>query len=132
MFGSCLCGEVQFELSCKAKDLYQCHCSICRKITGSSASTTVVVTGNYFQWLAGEDKAIMYIHTNGRRVVFCPKCSSSLPDPNPNKSLYSIPAGLLQEHENMEVKAHIFVGHKAHWNIVSGDGVQFNDHFPSK
>ncbi|MDC0002849.1 GFA family protein [Porticoccaceae bacterium] len=131
MIGSCLCGQVRYEISSKAADLYQCHCSLCRKITGSSCSTSIVVPGENFSWLSGENLSKLYIHSEGkrRRVVFCPNCSSSLPDTNPDKSLYWIPVGSLQEHKTMEVKAHIFVGSKAHWDVIDDKGLRYDEHF---
>jgi hypothetical protein len=39
MKGECLCGDVEFEIKGDLPNLYQCHCSLCRKVTGSSAAT---------------------------------------------------------------------------------------------
>ena len=41
--GSCLCGAVRFEVEGDATELYQCHCSLCRKSTGSAAVTALLV-----------------------------------------------------------------------------------------
>lgn len=34
--GSCLCGEVTFEIEGDFEDFYLCHCERCRKDTGSA------------------------------------------------------------------------------------------------
>ena len=38
MKGACLCGKVRFEILGEVPNLYQCHCSECRKATGTSAN----------------------------------------------------------------------------------------------
>ncbi|PRY63410.1 hypothetical protein B0H98_1085 [Vreelandella songnenensis] len=44
MTGECLCGEVKFEIDGKLPNLYQCHCSLCRKTTGSTANAATFVS----------------------------------------------------------------------------------------
>ncbi|RPH66319.1 MAG: aldehyde-activating protein, partial [Hyphomicrobiales bacterium] len=34
--GSCLCGDVRFEIAGDFEKFYLCHCSRCRKDTGSA------------------------------------------------------------------------------------------------
>lgn len=129
MKGSCFCGQVKFQLDTDKDELYQCHCSICRKITGSVATTTIVVEGDEFKWLSGEENLKLFVHQNGRRSVFCQSCGSPAPDPNPDKSLYWVPAGLLTNHENMSVTSHIFTGSKADWDNTEKNGMQHAAHF---
>nr|WP_287234606.1 GFA family protein [Vibrio sp.] len=37
--GSCLCGSIQFELDGNVTDIIHCHCSLCRKASGSAYAT---------------------------------------------------------------------------------------------
>lgn len=37
--GSCLCGSIQFELKGGVEDPIYCHCSLCRKASGSAFAT---------------------------------------------------------------------------------------------
>ena len=53
--GECLCGQVAFTVSGQYRKLYQCHCSLCRKATGSSANAGLFVAANDFHWLRGAD-----------------------------------------------------------------------------
>jgi hypothetical protein len=34
--GSCLCGEIRFEIEGEFERFYLCHCEYCRKDTGSA------------------------------------------------------------------------------------------------
>ncbi|MEB4591355.1 FMN-binding negative transcriptional regulator [Candidatus Thiothrix sp. Deng01] len=43
MKGSCFCGSIAFEISGEIPDLYQCHCSECRKTTGAAANAAATL-----------------------------------------------------------------------------------------
>lgn len=132
MDGSCLCGTVLFEIVGKTTDIYQCHCSICRKATGSAGTSVFLCRGASFHWLSGESNVQRYITPSGYRSVFCRICGSRLPDPNPDKSTYWIPAGLINEGlAETKVGAHIYVGSKAAWDQIADDGIQYDAHFPT-
>lgn len=130
--GSCVCGEVSFEIDGKISDIYQCHCSVCRKATGSSGISVFLSSGTAFSWLSGENSIQLYKTASGYRSVFCNTCGSRLPDPNPDETTFWVPAGLMDEQDlGVKVGAHIFVGSIAAWDLIGGDGVQHDEHFPS-
>jgi hypothetical protein len=54
MHGKCLCGEVRFTLSGELPNLYQCHCSLCRKVSGSSSNAAFKIDLAQLKWDAGE------------------------------------------------------------------------------
>lgn len=37
--GSCLCGSIHFQLQGTLTDIIHCHCSLCRKASGSAYAT---------------------------------------------------------------------------------------------
>ncbi len=37
--GSCLCGSIYFQLQGTLTDIIHCHCSLCRKASGSAYAT---------------------------------------------------------------------------------------------
>ena len=41
--GSCLCGSIQFELKGGVEDPIYCHCSLCRKASGSAFATNAFI-----------------------------------------------------------------------------------------
>ncbi|WP_001993401.1 GFA family protein, partial [Acinetobacter baumannii] len=51
--GSCLCHKVKFSVPCEIKTVYHCHCSLCRKQTGTGANAATLVKENQFKWLMG-------------------------------------------------------------------------------
>ena len=111
-------------------DIYQCHCSVCRSAFGASGASVSLCSGADFAWVTGEDLIRLFVTPSGYRSVFCQRCGSHLPDPNPDKSTYWIPAGLLPGDAGIKVGAHVYTDSKAHWDVIGDDGVQYSEGFP--
>lgn len=119
MKGSCLCGEVRFELSLRRLGMFQCHCELCRKQGGTASSCGAVVEQQSFHWLSGEHSIGKWEKNSGFTSHFCRQCGSSVPNQFRDSSLYWIPAGLL-DGSNITTVANLFVCEKAEWsNVVS-------------
>jgi len=54
VLGEFNCGGVKFEISTDLSGVYVCHCSICRRSTGSNGIAVVVINNDEFRWLGGE------------------------------------------------------------------------------
>ncbi len=127
MIGQCLCGEIAFEVVGPLPNIYQCHCSQCRKVTGSSSNSSLLVAQEQFNWLRGSERITSYVDPSGYRSDFCPRCGIPVPNPFHGKPLFWVPAGLLESDARIEIAAHIFVGSKASWDSISANGVQFQE-----
>ncbi len=51
--GSCLCGEVKYEVSGKIVGFYLCHCQYCQKDTGSEHAANIFISDSGLEWLQG-------------------------------------------------------------------------------
>lgn len=125
--GQCLCGTVKFTLKGNSFGLYQCHCSECRKITGSNANSSVIVPEDSFSWLEGKEKISSYIHSSGYRSDFCSTCGSPTPNKMSNKHLFWVPAGTLNQNAHMEVKAHLCLNSIATWDASPQEGKKYEE-----
>lgn len=76
--GSCFCGAVRYEVRGPIGPAYYCHCSRCRKISGSAFSANAVVAVADFVVLDGDDALKAITAENGVSRVFCAHCGSSL------------------------------------------------------
>ncbi len=76
MIGKCLCGKVQFEINGETPHLYQCHCSLCRKQSGSSANAATFIFERNFTWTNGEEIITSFLKDTGFRTDFCSNCGS--------------------------------------------------------
>jgi hypothetical protein len=114
--GKCSCGTVEFKFSTDALLAYQCHCSICRKSTGSAYSTTLIAPESDFVWIRGKDKVSSYSKDNGYKVNFCSCCGSPVPNIFREFPLFSVPVGSLDDAPEIEVVIQIYLGSRAKWD----------------
>ena len=125
--GSCLCGDVQFELSEAAGPFELCHCNRCRKVSGSAFMAALGVRREHFRWTSGRDAIAIYDAPiveapPAYRSCFCKRCGSPVPDPTSDTEWFEIPAGLLDGDPLMRPDKHIFVEHVPAWDRIT-DGL---------
>jgi len=115
--GSCLCGAVTYQFSGPAKVFQNCHCSRCRKFTGSAYASNIIVDPDQFEWLSGEDKVGRFEHPQARHFAtcFCQNCGSSLPWLSKSGKAVVIPAGTLDEDPGIRPQQNIFWGSRVTW-----------------
>lgn len=82
--GSCLCGEVVFELDEPLTEIELCHCRKCRKAYGAPFAATLYGTRGAFRWIRGENRVVTYDapleeSPPAYRHSFCARCGSALP-----------------------------------------------------
>ena len=125
MIGKCLCGTVSFQLTGDVPNLYQCHCSMCRKVTGSASNTATFVDPQQFKWLSGENYINSFVKDTGYRSDFFCTCGSPVPNKLRDTELYWVPAGLLEDSEGSEVVIHLHSGSKARWDRIDSCAQQY-------
>lgn len=124
--GSCLCGDVRFEVEGPFPRLYQCHCSLCRKQGGSVSNTGLIMAADKFRWTAGEAMIGKWQRATGFRSHFCLRCGAPVPNPLRDTGYFWIPAGLLDDDAELEIGAQLFLGSTAAWDRHPGPGRQFD------
>ena len=131
--GSCLCGEVRFEITGKIENIVYCHCSQCRKAQGSAFATNGNVDAEAFNFISGEGELTGYESTPGQTKYFCKHCGSpiiSKSESSPNK--VRVRLGTIESDINERPIAHIFVTSKANWEEIAGDLPQYESFEPSR
>lgn len=122
--GSCLCGSVQYEVTGKTIRFSHCHCSRCRKATGTGHATNLLLTPvTGIQWTKGEDNLERYKVPEAERFYncFCRKCGSPMPRTVPEIDVVLIPAGSLDSEPPVSPQQHIFWDSKADWSCGEQD-----------
>jgi hypothetical protein len=115
--GSCLCGAVRFEVEGSFEHFFLCHCSYCRKDTGSAHGANLFSNTAKLTWLAGENQVATYHLPSTRHAKsFCKTCGSALPRLPTDGSALVVPAGSLESPVTMRPNAHIFVASRADWD----------------
>jgi hypothetical protein len=117
--GTCLCGKVKFEVTPPFTAFRYCHCSRCRKASGSGHAANLLVPREQFQWLTGKDSIKRYDVPQAQRfsVWFCTECGSRTPHEIRTRDDMLIPAGLLDADPGMRPQNNIFWDSKAQWCV---------------
>ena len=127
--GSCLCGEIRFEIAGPIHEIGMCHCSLCRKVSGVASNATFMVSRENLTWLSGEGRLQSYSLPSGWHTSFCSTCGSPGPNLHPSGGAYWVPAGVLDDDPGVAVAMHIFVDSKASWDEIAGSAPQYEEGF---
>jgi hypothetical protein len=128
--GECNCGAVRFAVDAELSDVFVCHCSICRRFTGSNGIAVLIVPNERFRWIEGEEHIATWTKPGTDwQSWFCRVCGSAVPGENDPERMF-IPAGSVTEGgENLRVVHHIWVGSKAPWDEIGDGGKQHVEAF---
>ncbi len=115
--GSCLCGNITYEIIGEFEKFFFCHCRYCRKDTGSAHASNLFSSTAKLKWLKGESEVRTYNYNNSGHIKsFCPNCSSALPNVQMDGKLLVVPAGSLDSDVSIIPDGHIFQNEKANWD----------------
>lgn len=121
--GSCLCGTVRYEVRGPAMVMYYCHCGMCRKATGTSFATNMLVRAEDFVLVAGRDAVKPYRSSPDEFRHFCSECGSPIySEAEHRRGILSIRCGLLNGDPEIRPAHHIYMAFKSPWMVV-GDGL---------
>jgi hypothetical protein len=126
MRASCLCGGIRIEISGKIGPLFYCHCSRCRKASGSAFAANGDVRRKYWNIVSGEE-LIREFGSSGIYRAFCSRCGSQLysrRDADPES--FRLRLGLLDGDPERRPLAHTWAGSKAPWFEITDGLPQFD------
>ncbi|MBV1839841.1 GFA family protein [Photobacterium ganghwense] len=128
--GSCLCGDVQFEITGSFQSFYLCYCQHCRKDTGSGHASNLFSNTATLNWLQGADSTTTFQLPDTQHIkCFCRRCGSALPYQSETLGIV-VPAGCLDTNVELRPTAAIFTSRKPGWAAHLDDLPSF-DLFPS-
>lgn len=115
--GSCLCGAVRFTLEGDIQGFYLCHCSRCRKGSGSAHAANLFVSRPRMVWESGQAR-VRTFHLPDTRFArsFCEVCGGGVPTVAKDGSIGAVPAGCLDSAPPLTPTAHIFAADRAPWD----------------
>jgi hypothetical protein len=101
-----------------------CHCSRCRKHSGTFGGTQGRVPREGFRLVAGEELIRVYRPEGGRVKAFCKICGSSLFGAEwPDGDEISIRLGAIDGDPGIRPQFHTFVESMAPWDELPDDGL---------
>jgi hypothetical protein len=119
--GGCLCGAVQYQVQDAFRYAMNCHCSQCRRATGSAFKPFGGIERDKFTVTKGTTTLSINGAPDGHDA-FCKSCGSLLYSVVRNGAYVHVTYGTLADAPTLCPTAHIYVGSKAPWFTIT-DGL---------
>jgi len=121
--GSCVCGAVAFCIKGPFRGFQYCHCSRCRKKTGSSHVANIFVPVDQFSWERGEDKVKRFELPSAKywSTAFCTDCGSAMPWLTRNGKVMVVGAGALDDDPGVKPRFSVHYDSRAPWYVHVSD-----------
>ncbi len=126
--GSCLCGNVTFEVDGAITGVGSCHCSKCRKVSGTGGNAQFIVRTERFRWIRGQDHLQAFRRPDGWGPDRCRTCGSPVPQSFDGGRRMWVPAGLMDDDLATDIKLHIFCGSRADWDHEAPDARHYDEY----
>ncbi len=126
--GQCLCGDVRFSVTGPIRGVGSCHCSKCRKVSGTNGNAQFIVPADRFSWSAGQHQVTRFQLADGWGPTRCQRCGSPVPDSYDAGKQMWVQAGLMDAALDTDMKLHIFCGSRADWDVESEDARHFHEY----
>lgn len=139
--GSCLCKAVQYRVPDEFRYSGFCHCSECRKFSGSAFSAFAGIETGKFEVTHGAEHIRSYakprVDEEGKpmspatTMKFCECCGSSLLAQKHERGMVHLRMGTLDDAPTLHLMGHVHVASKAPWYEI-GDNRPQMDEAPTK
>ena len=130
LMGSCLCGTVPFGVEGPIRGVGSCHCSKCRKVSGTGGNAQFVVKADKFWWRRGESDIVTFKQSDGWGPARCKTCGSPVPDSYDGWQRIWVQAGLMDDPLDTQITQHIFCGSRADWDREASDA-KHHEEYPA-
>ena len=118
--GECYCRAVRFEVADAFGYALNCHCSNCRRTTGSAFKPFAGI-GRERLWLVRGADRLLVQGTADAGDMHCGLCGSLLWSVVREGAFVHVPMGVLVDAPSIRPSANIFVGSKAPWFEITDD-----------
>ena len=128
--GGCLCGAVGYEVEDAFDAAFYCHCSRCRRATGSAFKPMASIKTGKLSLTQGGGEVLTYGTPPDTHDVHCGVCGSFLYSVIADNGNTHVAMGTLIDSPSVRPSFHMFVASKADWYEITDDLPQF-DGLPS-
>jgi hypothetical protein len=125
--GKCLCGAVHYAVADEFVYAASCHCSNCRRTTGSAFKPFAGIARDRLSITGGADHLMIFGDENGNNT-HCKLCGSLLYSVVRDGAFVHVAMGTLVDDPTIRPTKHIFVGSKARWFTITDDLPQYEEH----
>jgi hypothetical protein len=124
--GQCRCRAVTYEVADEFAYALNCHCSNCRRATGSAFKSLAGIAIDKIRIADGTDN-LMLVGSETVPYVHCGKCGSLLYAVVFGGARAHVTMGTLVDTPSIRPTHHIFVGSKAPWFEITDDLPQYDE-----
>ena len=124
--GKCFCGAVQYAVADEFVYAMNCHCSQCRRATGSAFKPFAGIERGKLRVTDGLDGLLIFGEKTGHDA-HCKLCGSLLYSVVRDGAFVHVAMGTLVDDPTIRPTAHIFVGSKAPWFTIADDLPQYKE-----
>ena len=128
--GRCLCGSVRYQVADEFEYAINCHCSDCRRATGSAFKPFAGIERGKLRITQGSEEVLLYGQPEANHDVHCGVCGSFLFSVLNQGTRVHLALGSLVDPPRIRPSANIFVGDKAPWFQITDKLPQFEGHIP--
>lgn len=125
--GKCYCGAVEYRVMDEFRYAANCHCSNCRRVTGSAFKPFAGIGRAKLTMNKGQDSILIYGEENGNNT-HCRLCGSLLYSVVRDGAWVHVAMGTLVDVPSIRPDRHIFVGSKAPWYTITDGLPQYEKH----
>jgi hypothetical protein len=125
--GACFCGAVRYTVADAFAYALNCHCSNCRRTTGSAFKPFAGIARDQLSLGTGQDDLMTYGGASAHDA-HCRRCGSLLYSVVRDGAYVHVAMGTLLDAPAIRPTAHIFVGSKAPWFEITDALPQFEGH----
>jgi len=130
--GSCLCGAVTYEAQGQPRVTVACHCSLCRKLTGSAFGVWTLIPKENFT-LHGQEHVSEHASSEHGRRLFCRHCGSTIGSLTTRRPTFMhIAAGTFDRSPPLRLAMHLYTASKAPWYEINDGLPQFSEEPPPR
>jgi hypothetical protein len=116
--GSCLCGAVRYEADGPLRQVIVCHCTQCRKQTGSMMHATAVSDTGF---RLTEQRGLKWYRASGSAARgFCGECGSVLFWKADGSNRISFTAGSIDGETGLAIDGHIYCDDAGDYYGITG------------
>ncbi|KAF2230256.1 glutathione-dependent formaldehyde-activating, GFA [Viridothelium virens] len=119
MEGGCPCGNIRYRMERAPLIVHCCHCTWCRRETGSAFALNAMLETRYITILSPilpTTCSIPSASGAGQTIHRCPSCHIAVcSEYGPNQPIRMIRVGTLDRSEDVRPGVHIYVSTKMHW-----------------
>ena len=127
LIGKCFCGAVHYAVADEFVYAANCHCSNCRRTTGSAFKPFAGIERSKLRITKGDDTLTIFGEEDGNDT-HCRVCGSLLYSVVRAGQFVHVAMGTLVDDPSIRPTEHIFVGSKAPWFTITDDLPQYEGH----